>query len=154
MKSWRIEILQVDDSPEDVELIQEALREQDLEFHLNAVEDGQEAMAYLRQEGAYAGAARPDIILLDLNLPRKDGRETLTEIKQTPDLCDIPVIVLTTSDRDQDILECYRSHANCFIKKPADLERFIEIMAATIEFWFSVVKLPRDNPDEKTVKFP
>jgi two-component system, chemotaxis family, response regulator Rcp1 len=137
-----IEILLVEDNPGDVRLTTEALKDSKLHNNLSVVEDGVEAMAFLRREGKYANAARPDIILLDLNLPRKDGREVLEEIKNDEDFKRIPVVVLTTSQDEQDILATYNLHANCYITKPVDLSRFITIVKNIENFWFSIVKLP------------
>lgn len=137
-----IEILLVEDSPGDARLTQEALRDSKVQNNLSVVEDGVEALAYLRREGIYAGVPRPDIILLDLNLPRKDGREVLEEIKADPELKRIPVVILTTSDDDKDILASYDLHANCYITKPVDLSRFMTIVKSIESFWFSIVKLP------------
>ncbi len=137
-----IEILLVEDNPGDIRLTREALRESKLHNNLSVVEDGVEAMAFLRREGDYTHAARPDIILLDLNLPRKDGREVLEEIKQDEELKRIPVVVLTTSDAEMDIIATYNLHANCYITKPVDLNQFIRIVKTIENFWFSIVKLP------------
>jgi len=137
-----IEILMVEDNPGDVRLVREALKEHKLRNNLHAVHDGVEAMAFLRQKGQYAGASRPDLILLDLNLPQKDGREVLAEIKSDHDLRRIPVVVLTSSQAEQDILKAYDLHANCYITKPVDLDRFVEIVRAIDEFWLAIVKLP------------
>lgn len=109
---------------------------------LSIVKDGVEALAFLRRQGRYEGAARPDLILLDLNLPRKDGREVLAEIKTDTNLKRIPVVILTTSDADEDILKSYELHANCYIKKPVDLEQFIKVVQSIEDFWISIVKLP------------
>ena len=137
-----IEILLVEDNPGDVRLTIEALKEGKLHNHLSVVGDGDEAMALLRREGKYANAPRPDLILLDLNLPRKNGREVLKEIKGDDDLKRIPVVILTTSKAEQDILMAYDLHANCYITKPVDLDRFIEVVKSTESFWLSVVTLP------------
>ncbi len=137
-----IEILLVEDSPSDTELTREALREAKVRNHLSVVEDGVEAMEFLRQQGAHADAPRPDLIMLDLNLPRKDGREVLAEIKEDPDLKSIPVVVLTTSQAEQDILRAYNLHANCYITKPVDFEQFLEAVRSIETFWLLVVKLP------------
>lgn len=137
-----IEILLVEDSPGDVRLTQEALNDSKMRNNLSVVKDGVEAMAFLNHEGEYADAPRPDIILLDLNLPRKDGREVLAEIKSSDTLRHIPVVILTTSDDEQDILKSYNLHANCYITKPVDLNRFIQIVKSIEDFWFSIVKLP------------
>ncbi|MBF0108611.1 MAG: response regulator [Magnetococcales bacterium] len=140
-----IEILLVEDSPGDVELTREALADSKMLNCLNVVEDGEEAMAYLRQQGRYAHAKRPDVVLLDLNLPRKDGREVLEEIKADPELKAIPVVILTTSQADEDILRTYRLHANCYITKPVDINQFFAVVKSVENFWFSVVKLPPQN---------
>jgi len=137
-----VEILIVEDNPGDVELTKLALLDGKVHNHISAVEDGFEAMAFLRKEPPYAGAPRPDLILLDLNLPRKDGRETLAEIKNDPMLREIPVVILTTSAADQDILESYRLAANCYIKKPVGLDEFMEIVRSIENFWFTVAILP------------
>jgi two-component system, chemotaxis family, response regulator Rcp1 len=138
-----IEILLVEDSPSDAKLTMEALEAGKVANQLNHVEDGVEAMEYLRQKGKYAKAARPDLIMLDLNLPRKDGREVLAEIKNDPDLKLIPIIVLTTSRSDKDILESYKLNANCYITKPVDFSHFIDVVKSIEQFWLSVVTLPR-----------
>ncbi len=137
-----IEILLVEDNPGDIRLTQEALKDSKLHNNLSVVEDGVEALAFLRCEGKYAKAPRPDIILLDLNLPRKDGREVLEEIKSHDTLKRIPVVVLTTSDDDMDIIATYNLHANCYITKPVDLQQFVRIVKSIENFWFSIVKLP------------
>lgn len=136
------EILLVEDSPGDVRLTREALKETKVRNQLNVVEDGVEALAFLRREGRYVGAARPDLILLDLNLPRKDGREVLAEIKADETLKTIPVVILTTSDAEEDVARGYGLHANCYITKPVDFERFISVVKSIDEFWFWIVKLP------------
>jgi chemotaxis family two-component system response regulator Rcp1 len=137
-----VEILLVEDNPGDARLTLEALREGKIRNHLHHAKDGVEALAYLRREGEYAGAPMPDIILLDLNLPRKDGREVLAELKEDPSLRRIPVVVLTTSEAEQDILRTYELHANCYITKPVDLEKFITIVRAIEDFWLAIVRLP------------
>ena len=137
-----IEILLVEDNPGDVRLTREALRDGKVQNRLSVVPDGVEAMAFLRREGAYANAPRPDLILLDLNLPRKNGREVLAEVKSDPDLLRIPVIVLTTSGDDQDVLRAYEYHANCYITKPVDLEQFLAVVRSIEQFWFTIVRLP------------
>jgi CheY-like chemotaxis protein len=137
-----IEILLVEDNPGDARLAIEALREAKVGNRLNVVQDGVEAVAFLRREGEYAGAPRPDLILLDLNLPKKDGREVLAEIKADGDLKRIPVVVLTTSKAEQDILKMYELHANCYITKPVDLDQFMNVVRSIEEFWLTVVKLP------------
>jgi chemotaxis family two-component system response regulator Rcp1 len=136
------EILVVEDNPGDVRLMREALRESKIINQLRAVSDGQEAMAFLRKQGRYANAIRPDLILLDLNLPGKDGREVLSEIKADLDLRRIPVVIVTSSKAEEDILRSYNHHANCYITKPLDLEKFIEVIRAIQDFWISIVKLP------------
>jgi CheY-like chemotaxis protein len=136
------EILLVEDNPGDVRLTLETWKESKLLNHISVVADGVEAMAFLRREGKYADAAHPDLILLDLNLPRKDGREVLAEIKADERFKRIPVVVLTTSNAEQDILKTYDLHANCYITKPVDLEQFSAVVKALAEFWFSIVKLP------------
>jgi len=137
-----IEILLVEDNLGDVRLAQEALREAKLFNRLFAVTDGEEALAFLRREGGYADAVRPDLIFLDLNLPKKDGREVLSEIKSDPDLMRIPVVILTSSRAEEDILKTYNLHANCYVSKPVDLERFITVVKSIEDFWVSIVRLP------------
>lgn len=139
-----IDILLVEDNPGDIRLTKEALKDMKLKNTLNVVTDGVEALEFLHQEGQYADAPRPDIILLDLNLPRKDGREVLEEIKDDESLRRIPVVVLTTSDDEADIMASYNLHANCYITKPVDVHRFIEIVQNIENFWFSIVKLPTE----------
>jgi CheY-like chemotaxis protein len=137
-----VEILLVEDNPGDVGLTRETLKDSKLLNHMCVVENGVEAMAYLRREGKYVHAARPDLILLDLNLPKKDGREVLAEIKTDEQLRRIPVVVLTTSNAEQDILKTYDLHANCYITKPVDLDQFSTVVKAIKEFWFTIVRLP------------
>jgi chemotaxis family two-component system response regulator Rcp1 len=137
-----IEILLVEDSPSDAELTREAMSEGKIANRLSHVVDGVEAMAFLRRQGAYANAARPDLILLDLNLPRKDGREVLAELKQDLALQSIPVVVLTTSQADEDVLRSYELHANCFITKPVDFQQFLRVVKSIESFWLTVVTLP------------
>jgi CheY-like chemotaxis protein len=137
-----VEILLVEDSPSDADLAVEALRESKVQTCIHVVEDGVEAIAFVRQQGEYADKPRPDLILLDLNLPRKDGREVLAELKADPDLAIIPVIVLTTSAAKEDILSSYRLHANCYITKPVDFEQFMDIARAIEHFWLAAVQLP------------
>ena len=137
-----VEILLVDDNPGDVRLAVEALKEAKVHNNLTAVNDGASAIAMLRREGQYAEAARPDLILLDLNLPGMDGREVLSVIKADPSLRRIPVVVLTTSQAEEDILRAYNLSANCYISKPVDLERFAQIVRSIEDFWLSIVKLP------------
>lgn len=137
-----IEILLIEDNLGDVRLTMEALKEGKVSNNLSVVKDGVEAIAFLRQEDKYADAPQPNLILLDLNLPRKDGREVLAEIKQDPDLRRIPVVILTTSQAEQDILKTYDLYANCYITKPVDLEQFITVVSSIETFWLSIVKLP------------
>jgi two-component system, chemotaxis family, response regulator Rcp1 len=137
-----IEILLVEDNPGDVRLTIEALSTARVRNTLHVVEDGERALAFLHQEAPYANAPRPELILLDLNLPRKDGREVLAEIKQDPDLKRIPVVILTSSAAEQDILQSYNLHANCYITKPVDLEQFLSVVRSLEDFWLVVVKLP------------
>ena len=137
-----VEIMLVEDNLADVRLTQEALKEEKLNNNLNVLNDGVEALAFLRHEGQYANAVRPDLILLDLNLPRKGGREVLEEIKNDPDLKAIPVVVLTVSDAEKDILESYNLHANCYITKPLDLNQFSRVVRSIQDFWLTIVKLP------------
>ncbi|MCG8605395.1 response regulator [bacterium] len=137
-----IEILLVEDNPGDVRLTVEALKEGPLRNNLHVVTDGVDALAYLRQEGKFTDSVRPDLILLDLNLPKKNGREVLAEIKSDRDLRRLPVVVLTTSEAEQDILKTYDLHANCFISKPVDLERFIQVVRSIENFWLTTVRLP------------
>lgn len=136
------EILLVEDNSGDQRLTLEALRDGTQDGELQIVQDGVEAMAYLRREGKFANVNRPALIILDLNLPKKDGREVLCEIKQDRDLKRIPVIVLTTSKAEEDILKSYDFHANCYITKPVDLEHFFSVIRAIREFWLNVVQLP------------
>lgn len=140
-----IELLLVEDSEPDVRLTKEALRDAKVKNRLWVVDDGVEAMAFLRQEGPHAEAPRPDIILLDLNLPRMDGRAVLREIKNDEILRRIPVVVLTTSRSEEDILRAYDLHANCYITKPMDFNRFMEVVRSIEDFWLTVVKLPNDR---------
>ncbi|MCC9077163.1 response regulator [Litorilinea aerophila] len=140
-----IDILLVEDNPGDVRLTMEALKEAKVQNRLNVAWDGVEAMAYLRQEAPYTGVSRPDLILLDLNLPKKDGREVLAEIKQDSSLRRIPVVILTTSEADEDILRSYDLHANCYIAKPVDLEQFMKVVKSVEDFWLTIVKLPPDD---------
>jgi two-component system, chemotaxis family, response regulator Rcp1 len=138
-----IEILLVEDNPGDVRLAVEALRDAKVANTPHVVEDGVEALAFLRREGRHAGVPRPDLILLDLNLPLKDGREVLAEIKQDADLKRIPVVILTSSAAEQDVLQAYNLHANCYITKPVDLDQFMKVVKSIEDFWLVVVKLPR-----------
>jgi CheY-like chemotaxis protein len=137
-----IEILLIEDSPSDVALTIEALQAGKIVNNLNCVADGVEAIAYLRKQGRYAESSRPDLIMLDLNLPKKDGREVLRELKSDPNLKLIPIIVLTTSRADKDVLQSYELNANCFITKPVDFHQFIDVVRSIEHFWLSVVTLP------------
>ena len=137
-----IEILLVEDNPGDVRLTQEALREGKIRNSLHVVEDGEAAMAFVRREGEYADMPRPDLILLDLNLPRMDGREVLAQIKADADLKRIPVVVLTTSRAEEDVLRVYNLNANCYITKPVDFDQFIKVVSAVEDFWLTIVRLP------------
>jgi chemotaxis family two-component system response regulator Rcp1 len=139
-----IEVLLVEDSVGDVRLTREAFKDARVHINLHVAVDGDDAMAFLKRERQYAEAPRPDLILLDLNLPKKDGREVLKEIKESPTLAIIPVVILTTSASEEDILRTYRLHANCYITKPVDLEGFLRVVKSIDTFWLSVVKLPRD----------
>lgn len=137
-----VKILLVEDNPGDADLVREALRDNKVCNELHVVEDGVEAMAFLRRQDRYAYAPRPDLIFLDLNLPRKDGREVLEEIKADDDLKRIPVVVLTTSKQEQDILSAYNLCANCYVTKPMDLDQFLHVVRSIDTFWFSIVSLP------------
>jgi CheY-like chemotaxis protein len=137
-----IEILLVEDNPGDARLAWEAIREARVSHNMRWVTDGVEALAFLRREGKFSDAHRPDLILLDLNLPRKDGREVLAEVKKDPDFRRIPVVVLTTSQADEDVLNAYHLNANCYISKPVDLLQFMKVISAIENFWLTVVKLP------------
>ncbi|HIK06361.1 MAG TPA: response regulator [Trichormus sp. M33_DOE_039] len=137
-----IQVLLVEDNPGDVELTRIALEDSKISVNLNVVEDGVEAMAFLRKQEKYAHVPHPDIVLLDLNLPRKDGREVLAEIKSDEHLKRIPVVVLTTSQAEEDILKAYNLAANCYIAKPVDFDQFVRIVKSIENFWFAIVKLP------------
>lgn len=137
-----IEILLVDDNPGDIRLTQEALKESKVFNNLHIVEDGMEALEFLRKKGRFKNEITPDIILLDLNLPKRNGREVLTEIKNDDLLKKIPVVILTISRAEEDILKSYELHANCYITKPVDMNQFIKIVRSIENFWFSIVKLP------------
>ncbi len=139
-----IEILLVEDNAGDVRLLRETLRDARIRNVIRVATDGEMGLAYLRREDPYAGAARPDLVLLDLNLPRKGGCEVLAEIKNDPKLCVIPVVILTTSKAQEDIVKSYQLHANCYISKPVELEGFVKVVRAIEEFWFSVVRLPKE----------
>jgi two-component system, chemotaxis family, response regulator Rcp1 len=138
-----IEVLLVEDNMADVRLTQEALKDSKVRLNLSVAEDGVVAMDYLRRRGSFGNVAKPDLILLDLNLPRKDGRETLAEIKADETLKQIPVVILTTSESEEDIVKTYKMHANCYVTKPVDFDRFREIVRQIEDFWFTVVKLPQ-----------
>lgn len=142
MSGTSLEILVVDDNAADVRLIQEAFRERKIHDRMNVARDGVEAMAFLRRQGRYADATRPDLIFLDLNLPRKDGREVLAEIRADPGLARIPVVIFTTSRAETDVATGYDLHANCYLVKPVDLDDFIGVIQRTEQFWLSVVTLP------------
>lgn len=139
------DVLLVEDNPSDVYLTQVAFRRSSAETQIHVVEDGIEAMAFLRHEGSYASAPRPDLVLLDLNLPRKHGHKVLREIKADPELRGIPVIILTTSTAEADITLCYEDHANCYIAKPVDFDQFEKVVREIESFWFQCVKLPRHD---------
>ncbi len=139
-----VEILLVDDNPGDVRLTEEVLKEQKMRNVLHTVPDGEEALAFLRREGKYKNAPQPGLILLDLNLPRKDGREVLAEIKQDKDLKLIPVAILTTSQAEEDVLKAYGLHANCYITTPVDLEQLINVVRNIKDFWLTIVTAPAD----------
>lgn len=139
-----VEILLIEDNPGDARLALEAIREAQVRNHLHWVADGVEALAFLRKEGRHWQAPRPDLILLDLNLPRKDGREVLAEIKSDEKLKRIPVVVLTTSQAEEDIHKVYDLNANCYISKPVDLEHFLRIIKTIEDFWLTIVKLPAE----------
>jgi len=143
--SGMMEILLVEDNPGDARLAAEAFKEGRVRTRLHVVQDGIEAMSFLRRQGPYEVAPRPDLVLLDLNLPRKDGREVLAEIKQDSGLRRIPVIVLTTSQAESDVTRSYDLHANCYIVKPVDFDRFIDVVKGIEDFWCSLVKLPPPN---------
>jgi len=137
------EILLVDDNPADVRLVREALYESRLRNELNVVGDGEEALAFLRREAGFADARRPDLVLLDLNLPKKNGREVLAEMKSDKMLKDIPVVILTTSNSDRDVLESYDLCANCYVRKPVQFQAFVEVVQSIENFWFKIVTLPQ-----------
>jgi two-component system, chemotaxis family, response regulator Rcp1 len=144
-----IEILLVEDDPADVRLTMEALKHAKMHTNLSIARDGIDALAFLRRQGKFSAAARPDIIFLDLNMPRMDGREFLAKIKEDPELKHIPIVVLTTSASDEDILRTYKLHANCFVTKPVDLQQFIKVVSSIECFWFTVVKLPVSSEESK-----
>jgi CheY-like chemotaxis protein len=137
-----VDILLVEDNPGDVRLTQEVLRDSKVRNNLIVASNGEEALACLHKKGKFAGTLRPDLILLDLNLPIKDGREVLAQIKDDPDLKRIPVVILTTSQAEEDILKTYNLHANCYVTKPVDLEQFVKVVKSLEDFWLAIVKLP------------
>ncbi len=137
-----VEILLIEDNPGDVRLTVEALKESKIINNLNVVDDGIEALSYLQKEGIYKDKPRPDLIILDLNLPKKDGREVLGEIKSNDSLKQIPIVILTTSEVEEDIIKSYELHANCYIIKPVNMEQFIKVVKSVGDFWFSIVMLP------------
>jgi two-component system, chemotaxis family, response regulator Rcp1 len=147
-----IEILLVEDNPGDVELTMAALRRAKMTNRPIVATDGEEALAALRNEGAYASAPRPDLILLDLNLPKKSGVEVLAEIKQDPSLRSIPVVVMTSSKAEEDVVRTYDLHANCYVTKPVDLDQFRNVVRSITEFWFALVRLPTNDPVEAGVR--
>ena len=143
-----IDILLVEDNPGDVDLAREALENSKVYNTLHVVTDGVEALDFLFRRGKHASAPRPDLIILDLNLPKKDGREVLAEIKDNPEVMHIPVVILTTSRDEEDILKAYKLHANCFITKPIDLHQFIKVVKTIEDFWLTIVKLPTRKPED------
>jgi two-component system, chemotaxis family, response regulator Rcp1 len=144
MIAGALNILLVEDSPSDVRLTREAFKDAKVRINLHVVTDGAEAMDFLLKQGKHTSAPVPDLILLDLNLPKKDGREVLGEIKESPTLKSIPVVILTTSQAGADVMGSYRHHANCYISKPVDLEGFLKVVKSIDSFWLSVVKLPHE----------
>jgi chemotaxis family two-component system response regulator Rcp1 len=140
-----IEVLLVEDSPGDVRLTQEAFREANKAIHLHVASDGVEAMAFLKREGVYARAPRPELILLDLNLPKMDGREVLAHIKEDPNLKTIPTVILTTSEAEADIVKSYQLQANCYLSKPVQLDAFEALVKSINDFWLTKVKLPQQR---------
>lgn len=140
-----IEILIVEDNPGDVELAREALETNQIKNELHVAEDGEQALKFLKKEEPYQDAPRPDLILLDLNLPKKDGREVLKEIKDDPSLRLIPVVILTSSNAEEDILRSYNLHANCYVTKPLDFNQFLKVVEAIKDFWLGIVVLPKDQ---------
>lgn len=146
MNTELINLLLVEDNPGDARLTKEALAEGKIHINLTHVDDGVKAMAALKQEGDYSDVPRPDLILLDLNLPLKDGREVLEEVKSIPELSAIPIIVLTTSSNEEDVLKSYELNANCYIIKSVDFDSFVHVIKSIDEFWFSIVKLPKNKP--------
>jgi len=149
-----LQVLLVDDNPGDVRLTREAFRDAKMHLDLHVVEDGVAALEFLRRQGPYEHCPRPDLILLDLNLPRKDGREVLAEIKEDPVLKSIPVVILTTSASDVDVERSYLLHANCYISKPVDLDGFLTVVRSIDNFWLTVVKLPHGESTLAVLKLP
>ena len=142
-----VEFVLAEDNPGDVRLTKEALRDSKVLNNLNVVQDGVEALAFLHREGKYADAPRPDVVLLDLNLPKKDGRQVLEVIKSDPALKRIPVVIITSSEAEQDIMRTYDLHANCYVAKPVDLDQFIKVIQSIENFWLTIVKLPSNLND-------
>jgi len=142
MRKGKIDIMLVEDNPADARLTEEAMRDCAMPTNLHHVWDGEQAMGFLRREGEFANAPRPDIVLLDLNMPKMDGRAVLAQLKGDPRLMTIPVVVLTTSEAEEDILQSYELHANCYVQKPVDLDKFISIVGLIENFWLSAVRLP------------
>lgn len=142
MRTRPIDLLLVEDNPGDVDLTREALEESKIHVSLHTVTDGVEALAYLRREDRYADVPRPDLVVLDLNLPKLDGREVLERVKRDPDLVSIPVVVMTSSSAEEDVVRSYELHANCFVTKPLDMDQFNKVVRSLDDFWFSVVRLP------------
>jgi len=140
-----VDVLLVEDNPGDVRLTKEALKDAKLKIHMHVVGDGMEAMAFLRKQGKYTASPRPDLVLLDLNLPKKDGRQVLAEIKEDPDLRRIPVVIITSSKAEEDVLKSYNLHANCYVTKPLDLDQFITVVQSIEQFWLTIVKLPNGH---------
>lgn len=143
-----VDILLVEDSVIDIKLTQEALGENKIKNNLHIVNDGEDAMDFLQQRGTYGDAPKPDLILLDLNLPRKDGREVLAEVKNDPELRRIPIVILTTSRAEQDIVKTYDLHVNCYVTKPVDMMQYFEVIKSISDFWLTVVSLPSNNEEE------
>lgn len=137
------DVLLIEDNEADADLVKEAIAEGPISIRLHVVRDGEEAMAFLKRAGYFADTPRPELIILDLNLPKKDGREVLREVKEDPKLCSIPIVVLTTSAAHEDIENAYRLHANCYLIKPVDFDSFMKIVSQLKEFWFSIVTLPK-----------
>jgi two-component system, chemotaxis family, response regulator Rcp1 len=142
-----VRILFVEDNEGDIVLTTEAMREARISNHVTVVRDGEQALLYLQRKDKYADAERPDLVLLDINLPKIDGKEVLTRIKTDPALMAIPVVILTTSDSEKDILDSYHNHANCYITKPVDFKKFMEVVHTIKDFWISIVQLPKSNTD-------